>query len=375
MMMKLTYDRRKKAKNWNVNFGVPRAKIHIEEMKKCCNQYTPQGSDTNKWVAISKDGKKWRVDLVGKTCDCYEWQISGLPCFVVNIIWWPHTRDHIKGPNSDMLPPPLERRTGRPRKVKRRSADENTTRQQKNYGKTDRRGGRPRGFRPRNNPPTRVRVGIGVGVRVDMRNRGTPDGVARGGTARGSVAGGVARWINKGGAARVHTQASQKSTNNARGRLLRGGAARVHTQASQQSSNNARSGLTRGGAAGVHTQASQQSTNNSRSGLTRGGTLFSQPSQGMDYNANMYSNVWNPSSSPKATRYITSDEEEEEKGNVYGGADDDSNESESDTKQEEEEDNPKMDGEKKDGSGEDEGSDDDGGDGWKVGDEDEGWCA
>ncbi|KAF6153496.1 hypothetical protein GIB67_027363 [Kingdonia uniflora] len=73
MMMKLTYDRRKKPKKYNVNFVVPRAKTHIEEMKKCCNQYIPQGDDANKWVSISKDGKKWKVDLVGKTCDCYEW--------------------------------------------------------------------------------------------------------------------------------------------------------------------------------------------------------------------------------------------------------------------------------------------------------------
>ncbi|KAF6165079.1 hypothetical protein GIB67_000663 [Kingdonia uniflora] len=60
--------------------------------------------------------------------------------------------------------------------------------------RTDKRGGRPRGSRPRNNSPTRVGVGIGVGVGVGMRGRGT-----RGGVARSGVAGG--------GAVRVHTQA------------------------------------------------------------------------------------------------------------------------------------------------------------------------
>ncbi|KAF6158202.1 hypothetical protein GIB67_014996 [Kingdonia uniflora] len=75
-------------------------------------------------------------------------------------------------------------------------------------------------------------------------------------------------------------------------------------------------------------------------------------------------------SSPKATRYITSDEEEE-KDDVSGGADNDSDESESDTELEEKED-PELDGDKKDGSDEDEGSDDDGDDGWEAGDEDEG---
>ncbi|KAF6154113.1 hypothetical protein GIB67_009813, partial [Kingdonia uniflora] len=54
-----------------------------------------------------------------------------------------------------------------------------------------------------------------------MRGRGT-----RGGVARGSVAGG--------GDAR----ARQQSTNNPRGGLTGGRAVRVHTQASQQSTNN-----------------------------------------------------------------------------------------------------------------------------------------
>ncbi|KAF6159464.1 hypothetical protein GIB67_032235 [Kingdonia uniflora] len=216
MLMKLTYDRRKKAENWNVNSVVPRAKTHIEEMKKYCNQYTPQGADANKWVTISKDGKKWRVDLLGKICDYYEWQILDLPCVHALCVIMEMRMDwvgfcstyHIvvayrksykgsmlpisnpslwKKPNSDMLPPPLERGTG-------------------------------------------------------------------------------------GRAARVHTQASQQSTSNARGGLTGGRAARVHTQASQQSTNNARGRLTGGGAARVHTQASQQSTNNVRGGLTRGGS-------------------------------------------------------------------------------------------------------
>ncbi|KAF6177121.1 hypothetical protein GIB67_005109 [Kingdonia uniflora] len=140
-----------------MNSVVPRAKAHIVE--KCCNQYTPQGADANKWVAISKDGKKLRADLVGKTCDCYEWQISGLPCVHTLCVKMEMRMDLVgfcseyhmvaayrrsyKGgvlpisdpslwekPNCDMLPPPLEKRTGRPRKVRRRSADENITQQQ-----------------------------------------------------------------------------------------------------------------------------------------------------------------------------------------------------------------------------------------------------
>ncbi|KAF6151695.1 hypothetical protein GIB67_001978 [Kingdonia uniflora] len=225
-------------------------------------------------------------------------------------------------PNSDMLPPPLERGTGRPRKTyKGPPPAAPRPRNSQPTTRTDRRGSRPRGSIPRNNSPTRVGVGIRVGV--GMRGRGTRGGVARGGAARGSVVGGGATrarqqstnnprgGVNKSrggltgggatrvhtqasqqstnnarggltgvGAARLHTQASQQSTSNARGGLTGGGAARDHTQASQQSTNNARCGLTRGGAARVHTQDSQQSTNNARGGLTRGGILFSQPSQG-----------------------------------------------------------------------------------------------
>ncbi|KAF6150624.1 hypothetical protein GIB67_022236, partial [Kingdonia uniflora] len=340
MIMKLTYDRRKKAENWNVNSVVPIAKTYIEEMKYC-NQYTPQGADANKWVAISKDG------------------------FVVNIIWWLHIEDLIKGPNNDMLPPPLERGTGRPTKVRRRSADENTTQQEKKCGKcgffghnkktckgppaaprpknsqpttrTDRRGGRPRGSRPKKNPPTRVGVGIGVGigVGVGIRGRGTRGGVTRGGG---------------------------------------GGAARVHTQASQQSTNNTRGGITRGRVARFHSQASQQSTNNAKGGLTRGGTLFSQPSQGSGI-TQASKNDGNGYFGKVPFSYylffriimVTLDDNGHS-GNVNADMDYSANM----YYDEDEEDDPEMDGEKKDGSDEDEGSDDDGGDGWEAGDEDEG---
>ncbi|KAF6155130.1 hypothetical protein GIB67_017029 [Kingdonia uniflora] len=337
--------RQEKGKNWNVNYVVPRAKTHIEEMKKCCNQYTPQGVDANKWVAISKVGKKWRADLIGKTCDCYEWQISGLPCvhtlyvIMMRMDWVGFCSEYhmvaayrrsYKGsmlpisdpslwenPNSDMLPPPLEEELVYQERIEGGVQMRIQLNSKKNVGSV--------GSRPRNNPPTRVGVGIGVGIGVEvgvgagvgMRGRGT-----RGGVARGSVAGG--------GDARARQQSTNNprgGVNNVRGGLTGGRAVRVHTQASQQSTNNARGGLTRGRAARVHTQASQQSANNVRGGLTRG----------------------------RAARVIL-----KLVNKVQAML------------EEEEDDDPEMDGEKKDGSDEDEGSDNDGGDGWQVGDEDEG---
>ncbi|KAF6146469.1 hypothetical protein GIB67_037769 [Kingdonia uniflora] len=79
-MMKLTYDRRVKAQGWDQNFVVPRAKIHIDRIKRFYNEYEPQGSNFNSWVVICKDGKKWKVNLEERNCDCNEWQVTGLPC-------------------------------------------------------------------------------------------------------------------------------------------------------------------------------------------------------------------------------------------------------------------------------------------------------
>ncbi|KAF6136841.1 hypothetical protein GIB67_030126 [Kingdonia uniflora] len=220
MMMKLTYDRWKKAENWNVNSVVPRVKTYIEEMKKCCNQYTPQGADTNMWVTISKDGKKWRVDLVGKACNCYEWQISGLPCVHALCVIMEMRMDWV-GFCSEYHMVAAYRFFGHNKKTCKVSPAAPRPRNLQPTTRSDIRGGRPRGSRPRNNPPTRVGVGVG------MRGRGTWGGVTRGGAARCSVAGD--------GAARARQQSTNNprgGVNNDRGGLTWGGAARVHTQAS-----------------------------------------------------------------------------------------------------------------------------------------------
>ncbi|KAF6139692.1 hypothetical protein GIB67_002497 [Kingdonia uniflora] len=152
--MKLTYDRRVKSQGWDQNFVVPRAKIHIDRIKWFYNEYEPQSSDFSSWVVISKDGKKWKVNLEERTCNCNKWQVTGLPCVHVYCVishirlnWVRYCSEyHIvssyvktcsgsvlgisdpslwdKTVNIKVFPPPLVRGTGRTRKVRRKSDDE-----------------------------------------------------------------------------------------------------------------------------------------------------------------------------------------------------------------------------------------------------------
>ncbi|KAF6170437.1 hypothetical protein GIB67_014367 [Kingdonia uniflora] len=137
MMMKLTYDRRVKAQGWDQNFVVPRAKIHIDRIKRFYNEYAPQVFDFNSWVVISKDGKKWKVNLEERTCDYNEYcsehhmvssyvkTYSGSVLAISDLSLWDNTV------NIEVLPPPLMRGDGRPRKVRRKCDDEGGSQQKR----------------------------------------------------------------------------------------------------------------------------------------------------------------------------------------------------------------------------------------------------
>ncbi|KAF6143821.1 hypothetical protein GIB67_016742 [Kingdonia uniflora] len=213
IMMKLTYDRRVKAQGWDQNFVVPRAKIHIDRIKRFYNEYEPQGSYLNSWVVISKDGKKWKVNLKERTCDCNEWQVTGLPCvhayYVINhmrLNWVGYCSEcHMvssyvktysslvltisdpslsdKTVNIEVLPPALVRGAGRPRKVIRKYDDEGRS-QHKRYHKCGYLGhnkktckGPPAELRPKGSQPT-IRVTRGGRTRgrggrgTNMRGKG-----------------------------------------------------------------------------------------------------------------------------------------------------------------------------------------------------------
>ncbi|KAF6170671.1 hypothetical protein GIB67_015623 [Kingdonia uniflora] len=99
MLMKLMFDRRQKAKDWEEKglVLVPRAQTHIYKLKRQYGQYRIEGTKkgdgntgqgiTGQYVAIVVSGQRWRVNLGTHECDCHEWQITGLPCvYVVSAI-------------------------------------------------------------------------------------------------------------------------------------------------------------------------------------------------------------------------------------------------------------------------------------------------
>ncbi|KAF6136742.1 hypothetical protein GIB67_020064, partial [Kingdonia uniflora] len=90
MLMKLVYDRRLKAKEWE-EAGlvlVPRAQTNIDKMIKCYGQYHMQMIISGSFLIIGINGQRWRVNTNTHECDCHEWQLSGLPCVhVVSVIF------------------------------------------------------------------------------------------------------------------------------------------------------------------------------------------------------------------------------------------------------------------------------------------------
>ncbi|KAF6175792.1 hypothetical protein GIB67_036257 [Kingdonia uniflora] len=142
MLMKLMFDRRQKAKDWEEKGLVlmPRAQTHIDKLKRQYGQYRIEGTKKG-----DLSGQRWRVN---------EWQVTGLPCVhtmfvivpyryswanfvseyhkvssyvkaykdaiypVVNPLKWGHPQPPY------FLPPPLVRGPGRPRKERIHDPDE-----------------------------------------------------------------------------------------------------------------------------------------------------------------------------------------------------------------------------------------------------------
>ncbi|KAF6158676.1 hypothetical protein GIB67_040190 [Kingdonia uniflora] len=187
----LTYDRRVKVQGWDQNFVVPRAKIHIDRIKRLYNEYEPQGSDFNSWVVISKDGKKWKVNLEERTCNYNEWNCSEYHIVSSYVKTYSGSVLAISDPSLwnktvsiKVLPPPLVRGDGRPRKVIRKGDAEGGSQQKRCHkcGHLDHNkktckgppvelrprgsqpatrvigGGRPRGNRPKDSFGTRSGV-------------------------------------------------------------------------------------------------------------------------------------------------------------------------------------------------------------------------
>ncbi|KAF6161539.1 hypothetical protein GIB67_009418 [Kingdonia uniflora] len=164
MLMKLMFDRRQKAKDWEEKLLVPRAQTHFDKLKRQYGQYRIEGTKkgdgntgqgiTGQYVAIAVSGQRWRVNLRTHECDCHEWQVTGLSCVhVVSVIvsyrysWANFVSEYHKmssyvktykdaiylvvNPSEwgqpqppYFLPPPLVRELGRPRKERIHDPDE-----------------------------------------------------------------------------------------------------------------------------------------------------------------------------------------------------------------------------------------------------------
>ncbi|KAF6153466.1 hypothetical protein GIB67_027333 [Kingdonia uniflora] len=149
MMMKLAYDRRVRAQGWDQNFAVPRAKIHIDRIKRFYNKYC------SKYHMVSSYVKTY----------------SGSILAISDPSLWDKTVD------IEVLSPPLVRGTGRPRKVRRKGDDEGGS-QQKRCHKCGHLGhnkktckGPPAELRPRGSQPT-TRLPTQLAVPIPRRRGG-----------------------------------------------------------------------------------------------------------------------------------------------------------------------------------------------------------
>ncbi|KAF6166042.1 hypothetical protein GIB67_012939 [Kingdonia uniflora] len=108
-------------------------------------EYEMEGGDKNEWVSISSTGARWVLNLEERTCQCIEWQLTGMPCIHTASVLIPRRQALKSGiihPVSDerhwgsppyvVDPPPLQRGRGRPRKERIR--DDEVNKVQKNMG-------------------------------------------------------------------------------------------------------------------------------------------------------------------------------------------------------------------------------------------------
>ncbi|KAF9624906.1 hypothetical protein IFM89_015528 [Coptis chinensis] len=150
------YKRKQACKEWDQNGLVPRVNKHISKMIEVCPHYTFEGSDDHLFVVKNYHGDRWAVNIVGHTCECRAWQMTGIVCvhavrvllprrvewveYCISYFWvseyklaytsnvkpmkdvkdWPKP-----DPTKHVKPPPLVRGIGRPRKERMRAKDEN----------------------------------------------------------------------------------------------------------------------------------------------------------------------------------------------------------------------------------------------------------
>ncbi|KAF6142933.1 hypothetical protein GIB67_003889 [Kingdonia uniflora] len=186
-----------------VNEWIHFSQLNIDSLDAEEGYYSNHSSQDGDVIPNEEDlrryGKKWKVNLEERTCDCNEWRVTGLPCVHAYCVishmrlnWVGYCSEYhmvssyvktfsgsvlaISDPslwdktvNIEVLPPPLEREAGRPRKVRRKGDDEGGS-QQKRCHKCGHLGhnlktckGPPAKLRPRGlQSTTRVRGGRGI---------------------------------------------------------------------------------------------------------------------------------------------------------------------------------------------------------------------
>ncbi|KAF6135060.1 hypothetical protein GIB67_014109 [Kingdonia uniflora] len=137
MIMKLMFERRTKAATWDQDGLVSRAVAHLEKVMQRYGEYDVVGGNLDECISIRSSDSRWTVNFKAHTCQCNEWQVTGLPCVHAASILVPMRNDtysgvihpvsyysHWEKPPTHVEPPLLVRGSGRPRKVRIKGTDE-----------------------------------------------------------------------------------------------------------------------------------------------------------------------------------------------------------------------------------------------------------
>lgn len=80
LLMKIRYERNLISQSWDDLSLVPRVVNQIEKYSKCTTNFTTSPSGDGKYCITHIYGEYWTVDINECTCECGEWQVTGVPC-------------------------------------------------------------------------------------------------------------------------------------------------------------------------------------------------------------------------------------------------------------------------------------------------------